>query len=256
MISKALGWLFGDRRQEPASGAKPPPESRIYAVGDIHGRADLLADLYAMIRADARSAPRRRVIVHLGDYIDRGLQSKEVVDLLLAPPLEGFESVCLKGNHEQVLMDFLADPRVGPHWLKYGGDATLSSYGVPVLELATGEIDCEAVRQACAQRLPPRHLAFFCALPASHAEGGYFFAHAGVRPKIALDQQSADDLMWIRHEFLKFTGSFGAVVVHGHHITSWPDMRSNRIGIDTGAYASGRLTCLVLEGEERRFLST
>lgn len=252
-----LGWLFGHRRQaEKMFTPLVPPESRIYAVGDIHGRADLLADLHDIIRADAKTAPARRVIVYLGDYVDRGLQSREVVDLLLKRPLEDFENVYLKGNHEAALLDFLTDSRIGPNWIQYGGGATLLSYRVGLSGLETGGTDFIAAQKEFTDHLPPSHLSFYRELSLTHVEGDYFFVHAGIRPGISIDQQSPEDLLWIRDDFLDFTGDFGCVVVHGHTITDRPEMRDNRIGIDTGAFATGRLTCLVLEGDKRRFLTT
>ena len=255
--SEMLGWIFGHRsKAEQKSTSKVPLESRIYAVGDIHGRADLLADIHEMIQADAETAPARRVIVYLGDYVDRGLHSREVVDLLLERRLSGFETVHLKGNHEAALLDFLTDSRIGPNWLQYGGGATLLSYRVGLSGAETGGVDFIAAQQEFSDRLPSSHLAFYRALGSTHVEGDYFFVHAGVRPGIALDKQSVDDLLWIRDDFLDYTGNFGCVVVHGHTITDRPEVRDNRIGIDTGAFATGRLTCLVLEGDERRFLTT
>ena len=255
--SNMLGWLFGRRSEtEQKSPPKVPRDSRIYAVGDIHGRADLLADLHGMIKADAKTAPARRVIVYLGDYVDRGLHSREVVDILLAHQLPGFETVHLKGNHEAALLDFLTDSRIGPNWLQYGGGATLLSYRVGLSGSETGGTDFIAAQQEFSHQLSPSHLTFYRSLGLTHAEGDYLFVHAGLRPSVPLDKQSADDLLWIRDDFLDFTGDFGCVVVHGHTITDRPDVRDNRIGIDTGAFATGRLTCLVLEGAERRFLTT
>lgn len=252
-----LGWIFGRRpRAENEFTFSVPPGSRIYAVGDIHGRADLLADLLSLIRADAVNAPARRVLIYLGDYVDRGLQSREVVDLLLDHPPIGFEVIHLKGNHEAALLDFLADCRIGPNWLQFGGGATLLSYHVGLSTAESGGTDFIAAQKEFAERLPPRHLEFYRHLALTHREGDYLFVHAGIRPRLPLVEQKADDLLWIRDEFLDFTGDFGCVVVHGHTITDQPEIRDNRIGIDTGAFATGRLTCLVLEETERRFLFT
>lgn len=252
-----MDWLRKYRRRpadEPA--AQVPPGSRVYAIGDIHGRADLLADLHGAILADAESAPERRVVVYLGDYVDRGLQSRMVVDMLVSDPLPGFERVHLKGNHEAALLDFLTDAEVGPGWMQYGGAATLMSYRASPPAGDASPSAFATAQQELAQRLPPEHLAFFRNLPLCHEEADYFFVHAGVRPGVALSEQSADDLIWIRNDFLDCKEAFGRIVVHGHTITEEPDVRRNRIGIDTGAFATGRLTCLVLEGTERRFLST
>ena len=252
-----LSWLFGHRPQaEQKIVSKVPLESRIYAVGDIHGRADLLADLHDMIQLDAKTAPQRRVIVYLGDYVDRGLHSREVVDLLLAPRFQGFEIVYLKGNHEAALLDFLTDSRIGPNWLQYGGGATLLSYRVGLSGAETGGTDFIAAQQEFSKQISSSHLAFYRNLKLTHVEGDYLFVHAGLRPGITLEKQSADDLLWIRDDFLDYTGDFGCIVVHGHTISESPEVRDNRIGIDTGAFATGRLICLVLEGNDRRFITT
>jgi serine/threonine protein phosphatase 1 len=252
-----MDWLRTFRRRPPAAPApQAPPGSRVYAIGDIHGRADLLAELHDAIRADAAGAPARRVVVYLGDYVDRGLQSRMVIDALLGDPLPGFERVHLKGNHEAALLDFLADASVGPGWMQYGGGATLTSYGASPPAADAAEAAYAAAQRELARCLPADHLAFLQSLPLCHEEADYFFVHAGVRPGVALHAQSADDLMWIRGEFLDCKEPFERIVVHGHTITDEPEVRPNRIGIDTGAFATGRLTCLVLEGMERRFLST
>jgi serine/threonine protein phosphatase 1 len=230
---------------------------RIYAVGDIHGRHDLLRGLHRLIAADAaQSAAERKRVVYLGDYIDRGLHSRDVIDILLDEPLEGFEGVYLLGNHEDFLLRFMDDPKIGPGWFMNGGGATLYSYGVRMLDRGT-EIDrLNNVRQQLRDNLPDRHLRFMRALEPWHSEGDYFFVHAGVRPGVPLEAQRDEDILWIRELFLDDTTDHGKIVVHGHSISAEPDVRSNRIGIDTGAYASGKLTCLVLEGSERRFLQT
>jgi serine/threonine protein phosphatase 1 len=252
-----INWLFGRRA---SSASKPahhvPSGSRIYAIGDIHGRADLLADLLELIKSDAENAPSRRVLVYLGDYVDRGLNSREVVEQLILKPLAGFEVVHIKGNHEAALLDFLVDARIGPNWLQFGGGATLLSYRVGLVATESGGTDFISAQQEFAERLPSSHLKFYRNLVLTHEEGDYVFVHAGVRPGIPLGEQKAEDLMWIRDEFLDYTGDFGKVVVHGHTITDEPEVCDNRIGIDTGAFATGRLTCLVLEGNERRFLFT
>ncbi len=229
---------------------------RLYAVGDIHGRADLLDVLHGLIRADAAGGPGRGAVVYLGDYIDRGSRSFEVVEMLIAEPLEGFEAVHLKGNHEDLLIKFLAGGSHGDSWLINGGMATLESYGIDFSFDTAGGDYLEALRRDLLRALPASHLDFYRALKPFHAEGDYFFAHAGVRPGVPLGEQDELDFMWIRHAFLAWRDDFPKMVVHGHSIDFDPQVRSNRIGIDTGAYRSGTLTCLVLEGEERRFLQT
>ncbi len=241
---------------------RPPPRlphgTKVYAVGDVHGRVDLLGDLHAGIAADlAASRPARSVIVYLGDYVDRGPDSSGVLDLLLDRKLPAEETVHLLGNHERILLEFLERPEVGANWLLYGGVETLASYGIefggiggiPATRLARA-------RDLLAERLPAHHLAFLAGLKTSHEEGDYFFAHAGVRPGVPLARQTEDDLIWIREEFLASSADHGKIVVHGHTIREQPEVKPNRIGIDTGAFWTGRLTALVLEGERVGFLET
>lgn len=241
----------------PARNASVPAGTRAYAIGDIHGRADLLEDMVKLIRADAERHPSaRRVAVFLGDFVDRGLESRQVIDLLLADPLPGFETVCLLGNHEHTMLEFLDDTMIGPAWLTYGGRETLYSYGVQ-LDRNLGEAERLAKAQADLRaRLPASHRDFLRGLAASHAEGDYLFVHAGIRPARPIEQQEISDLIWIREEFLRSKVDHGKIVVHGHSISDQPEERANRIGIDTGAYATGRLTCLVLAGTTRHFMQT
>jgi serine/threonine protein phosphatase 1 len=236
-----------------------PDGTVAYAVGDIHGRADLLARIHAAIAEDAaRRAAARPVVVYLGDYIDRGPASRQVLDALIAAPLAGFERIHLKGNHEDVLLRFLAGSLPnGRHWLRYGGGNALASYGLasPDPEHA-GPAELEALRRAFAACLPPQHLGFLRSLAALHREGGYLFVHAGIRPGVPLAAQAPGNLLWIRKRFLESDADHGAVVVHGHCVAPEPVIRANRIGIDTGAHASGRLTCVALEGGTCTLLQT
>ena len=235
-----------------------PAGTRLYAVGDIHGRADLLEALLQEIAEDAVRHPETgtKQLIYLGDYVDRGPASSAVIDMVLhdAPP--GFEVVPLMGNHEEMMLRFLEDIAVGRTWMMNGGDATLLSYGVEPPSMFAGTPRVHHAQQEFAERLPARHKRFLEGLAVSHVEGDYLFVHAGVRPGIALDQQRTEDLLWIRDEFLGSDRDFGKVVVHGHSITRDPEFRPNRIGIDTGAYRSNQLTCLVLEGTERTLLTT
>jgi diadenosine tetraphosphatase ApaH/serine/threonine PP2A family protein phosphatase len=252
--------MFGRPRpqQQPhAVAPEVPPGSRVYAVGDIHGRVDLLRALHRLIQEDAvRRQAARNVVVYLGDYIDRGGESPAVIDLLLDQPLRGFERVHLKGNHEDSLLRFLDDASIGVAWLLYGGAQTLQSYGVAPPRAIGASEDMVRAQSELKQKLPKRHRQFMAGLELIHAEGDYLFAHAGVRPGVPLDQQLEQDLLWIRDEFLLSDAEFGKIVVHGHTITLRPDVQPNRIGIDTGAFASGTLTCLVLEGTDVAFLQT
>ena len=235
-----------------------PPDLRLYAIGDIHGRLDLLSRLHHLIREDAgrRGGDATNRIVYLGDYVDRGFESRGVIDALLAP-MAGFERIFLMGNHEEAVLRFLEEPGFGPAWYAVGGDATLISYGVHLSrDLKTTEQRFLKARNDLAAQLPAEHLAFLRGLNLCHEVDPYFFVHAGVRPQRPLQRQTQEDMLWIRDEFLLWDGGFEKIVVHGHTPTDKPEIRKHRIGIDTGAYATNVLTCLVLEGEERRFLST
>lgn len=251
--------MFGLARHGRTEPAALPHGLRIYAVGDIHGRLDLLDRLLDDIAADADDAlGTMHYLVFLGDYVDRGPDAAGVIGRLAEGPPPGFGAVHLKGNHEAAMIRFLTDLRAGPSWLRFGGDATLHSYGLPAPDPADPlfAAHLQRVQERLCDVLPPRHRAFLAGLRTSLSIGGYLFVHAGIRPGVPVDAQQEDDLLWIREDFLDSAADHGPVVVHGHTITTSPDVRSNRIGIDTGAYATNRLTCLVLEGTERRFLST
>ena len=246
-------------RSRKAAIAPPeaPADTRVYAVGDIHGRADLLGRLHDRIREDAAtSSSSRKLIIYLGDYVDRGETSKGVIDLLLDEPLDGFETVFLKGNHEEMMLGFTENEGVGAMWLHNGGDATVYSYGVRLAVPSSMDHRYFEMQQALRERVPDRHLAFFNALELYHIEGGYLFVHAGVQPGIPIEKQTSQDLLWIRHEFIASRADHGHCVVHGHTISDEPEIRPNRIGIDTGAYYTNVLTCLVLEGTEQKIIQT
>lgn len=230
-----------------------PAGTRVYAIGDIHGCLDQLEDLHAAIEADARAHPsERRVVVYVGDYVDRGPDSRGVLGLLIEAPLPGFESVHLIGNHEAFMMQFLEDASVFKPWVMNGGDATLRSFGLS--PMGPGGDRATRLQQQLRESLSPPEWSFFRDLRDYHVEGDYFFAHAGVRPGVPLTDQDPYDLMWIREPFLSSTSDFGKVVVHGHTPYSEPDQHSNRVGIDTGAVYGGLLTALVLEDDKQRFI--
>ena len=225
-----------------------PNGQLLYAVGDIHGRLDLLRNLLQLIEDDAhaRSRATRRTLVFLGDYVDRGPDSGGVVADLIARAFQGFDTHFLKGNHEAILLNFLDDPLHLDHWLMNGGQATMDSYGVDTRTLVATRSGPETWRKAFAAALPEAHLLFFRTLKLSVTIGDYLFVHAGVRPGVPLAAQSEDDLVWIRRPFLDHAGSFGKVVVYGHTPGLLPVIKPNRIGIDTGAVFSDRLTALRL----------
>ena len=236
--------------------AVAPEGERIYAIGDVHGRADLLQPLLAhVLTAAARpGAPRVRV-VGLGDYIDRGPASREVLDLLAAlRTTRATACDLLMGNHEESLKRFLEDPALGSAWCGFGGRETLASYGIEAplrQDDATGWRDA---RDALDRALPDGHHALLDALQFSAEAGGYLFVHAGVRPGVPLDAQDPEDLLWIRDRFLRHRGVHERTVVHGHTPARAPHVDHRRIGVDTGAYATGVLTAVVLERDRRSFV--
>lgn len=260
-VERILGQADARNAQEPAAAGMAytdpmlPAGRRLYAIGDIHGRLDLLEELHGMIEADAAGFAGSKGVVYLGDYIDRGAQSKQVLDFLIEKPLAGFDCVYLLGNHEQTMLDFLAQPQAAAAWLSFGGQVCLLSYGVGLGRVQmTRQVDL--LRDELEQRLPHSHLEFLAACRLMHREGSYCFVHGGIRPGVALEEQVPEDLLWIREDFTRSTADHGCIVVHGHSISEDVEMRPNRIGIDTGAFYSGLLTALVLEGSEQRLLQT
>jgi serine/threonine protein phosphatase 1 len=228
---------------------------RVYAIGDIHGRADLLALLFAAIDADIAARPVKRALhVLIGDYVDRGPSSREVVDLILKR--RAFhELVALKGNHDIYPLKLIQRPETYDEWRALGGIETLMSYGLrPTLRMAGNE--SHELADLFRAALPPNHFDFFTQLKPSFSIGDFLFAHAGVRPGVPLDRQSEDDLLWIREEFLAYEANFGKVIVHGHTPVRKIECHPNRINIDTGAYATGRLSALVIEGSDLKMLQT
>jgi diadenosine tetraphosphatase ApaH/serine/threonine PP2A family protein phosphatase len=230
----------------------------LYAVGDIHGRPDLLRRLLELIELDAEvsSQAKKRTLVFLGDYVDRGPDSRGVVERLISGLPRGFDTHFLKGNHEAILLDFFAEPWRLDDWLLNGGEETMKSYGVDTERLARFGASPETWREAFAEALPEAHLRFFRNLELSVSFGDYLFVHAGVRPGVPLEAQAEADLIWIRAPFLNSAEPFGKIVVHGHTPGQDPVTRSNRIGIDTEAVFTGRLTALRLQDGSRDFLQT
>ena len=229
-------------------GRRPslPAGTRIYAVGDIHGRLDLLDELLGWIRTDIAQRPIARPIhVFVGDYIERGPASRETIDRLIEHRKEN-ECVFLKGNHELVAIKCLSDRSLFDDWMRLGGMETLASYGIPAHGLSNGRKIVE-LQAAFHRALPSAHFGFFRHLQLSFVCGDFFFAHAGVRPEVDLTRQRENDLLWIREEFLVSELDFGKIVVHGHTPTAEIEVGPNRINIDTGAFATGRLSCLVME---------
>ncbi|HLH97121.1 MAG TPA: metallophosphoesterase family protein [Xanthobacteraceae bacterium] len=221
--------------------------TRLYAIGDVHGRSDLLEQLLDRLEAHLAARPvPRPILIFLGDYIDRGPDSRRVIDQLIRLK-QRHEVVYLRGNHERCLMEFLRNPSILATWLRWGGLYTLRSYGLePKNYLDSGEQEGLARSLELILRASG-HFDFFDRLETSFTFGDFFFVHAGVRPGLPLDRQSETDLLEIRDVFLSSGSDFGKIVVHGHTPVPEPDIRANRINIDTGAFATGRLTCLVIE---------
>ncbi|WP_404712392.1 metallophosphoesterase family protein [Sphingomonas sp. MMS24-J13] len=246
--------LFG-RQQPTAPIAAIPPGCRVYAIGDVHGRLDLLDDLLDRIAVDDRDRPPADTqIIFLGDLIDRGPESRGVVDRAMAMAVGGINVRFLMGNHEEVLLAALKG-RQGAmrQFIRIGGGQTLHSYGITGSEYRDADFD-ELVELARA-RIPAEHVEFLAGFEDRIGIGDYLFVHAGIRPGIPLDKQRPSDLRWIREEFVGHAGNHGRIIVHGHTVTDHVEERPNRIGIDTGAFASGRLTALALEGSERWYLT-
>jgi serine/threonine protein phosphatase 1 len=227
---------------------------RLYVIGDIHGRVDLLDRMIKEIDRDLENSPTDSgLTVTIGDYVDRGPNSRSVVDRLAHNPFPT-EFIALRGNHDELFETFLQNPSVADAWRRLGGLETLHSYGVPIKDLMHGK-NYAAAAAALKASLPQAHLQFFASLRECLPAGNYFLCHAGVRPGIPLPQQYREDLLWIREPFLSSKSNFGKIIVHGHTPVQKPEVLANRINIDTGAYITGRLTCAVLEKKEVRFLS-
>ena len=236
-----------------AEGAK---NYRAYVVGDVHGRLDLLDELLDKVHDDLdRSPVKNAVLVFVGDLIDRGPQSAGVIERLRTYRRPGVKPIFLLGNHEEVMLRILdGDGSHIAQWLKFGGAQCLASYSLDPVSLARSS-EAEALA-AIRNSIPAEHSRFLHGFADSFRFGDYLIVHAGIRPGIGLEQQLQSDMRWIRQPFLTDDRDHGFVVVHGHTITDGIDERPNRIGIDTGAYASGVLTALVIEGADRWVIDT
>jgi serine/threonine protein phosphatase 1 len=227
-----------------------PPGQRIYAIGDIHGCLDRLVAMHELIAEDLTERPvDSAILVHVGDLVDRGPESAQVVDWLLAgPPVPVQRVVNLMGNHEHMMLAAMAsgDDEAAALWLHNGGADSLMSWGIPR----------SVAHKDWAARIPIAHLVFLRDLATHFQSGPYLFVHAGIRPGVPLDQQTRQDMLWIREPFLSSKLDHGFVVVHGHTPRREPTVRPNRIDIDTGAVIGGALTCAVLETDKLGFLST
>ena len=235
------------------TGRSLPDGLVVVAFGDIHGRNDLLTALYERA-ASALSVlkPERSVEIFLGDYVDRGSDSRAVVEWLLDAPPICDRRICLRGNHEAMLLAALDDAAFMPDWLRNGGLETMRSYGVPV----EADFRPAALQPAFQALFPARHRDFLAGLADKAVFGTYLFVHAGIMPGKPLAAQDPEDLIWIREPFLGSAADFGHIVVHGHTPVRGPELRRNRINLDTGAFHSGRLTCAILSGSDVDFLAT
>src|SRR5215210_7569868 len=247
--------MFGFSRSGTSSPSGPPGR-RAYVVGDIHGRLDLLDRLLEEIHREIGPHPQGEILlVFLGDLIDRGPNSAQVVERLRTYRHDGVRPVFILGNHEEVLLRILSGQTdLIASWLQYGGAQCLKSYGAE--PSAIGAMSEESALAAIKQAIPDEHVSFLRRFVDTCRFGDYLFVHAGIRPGIALEEQRQNDLRWIRDPFLRDETDHGFVVVHGHTISRGIDEQPNRIGIDTGAYHSGILTALVIDGSERRYLDT
>jgi serine/threonine protein phosphatase 1 len=247
-----LRQLFRARPDEPTHAV--PEGTRYYAIGDIHGRLDLFeAMIEAVERDDRASAAARTTVVLLGDLVDRGPDSAGVVERALRWQAER-RVVLLAGNHEEMFLDSFEDTGVLRHFLRHGGRQTVLSYGIPRERYETATYtELQGLLRAA---VPPAHLAFLASARDHLEAGDYLFVHAGITPEVPLEQQERHHLRWIREPFLEYAEPHPHMVVHGHTITDGIDARTNRLGIDTGAYRSGTLTALVLEGTTRRLMQT
>jgi serine/threonine protein phosphatase 1 len=231
-----------------AAPASLPPGRRVYAIGDIHGCDIQLGNLHEVIAEDlARRPVDAPLLLHIGDYVDRGADTAGVLRRLIAgSPIDRMPMVNLLGNHDDTMLHALSGDRpAATDWLFTGGRPALESYG----------IDPDSPRESWPENVPAEHMAFLRDLTLTHREGGYLFVHGGVRPGVPLEQQAREDLLRMRQPFLYSEMDFGAVVVHGHSPVKTPVVRHNRIAIDTGAVFGGKMTCLVLEDETLGFLT-
>jgi serine/threonine protein phosphatase 1 len=240
-------------KSRKARGPRLPDGLRFYVVADIHGSEKALLDVFARIDADiALNSASRLVQIFLGDYVDRGPNTREVLDRLITRA-RSYEIVMLRGNHEEIFLSFFTDPTVLSNWRQFGALPTLLSYGLrPTLNPTFDEQ--QMLSRQFGELVPSEHRILLQNLPSSFSCGDYFFVHAGIRPGIPLREQREEDLLWIREDFLLHEEKFEKFVIHGHTPVKGPEIRSNRINLDTGAYITGKLSCLVLEGEGWRFI--
>ncbi|MEK6638882.1 MAG: metallophosphoesterase family protein [Pseudomonadota bacterium] len=248
--------LFGIAKETPPCVWNAPAGQRIYAVGDIHGRRDLLDNLLSLIDADDEArGPAQTQLIFLGDLIDRGNDSRGVVERLIQLQKASGNVRLLTGNHEELLIRvYDGDKRATSLFHRVGGRETMLSYGMS--EADYDAVDLSELAELIPNHVPKAHIDFLTGFDDWIEAGDYLFVHAGIRPGLAIEEQETSDLRWIRRDFTEHRGAFSHMVIHGHTITEGVDEQPNRIGIDTGAFATGKLTAIGLEGSERWFLST
>jgi serine/threonine protein phosphatase 1 len=233
--------------------AAGPPGMRLYAIGDVHGRLDLLQEMHVQIgREIARDRPDDWRIIHVGDYVDRGPDSRGVISMLRRLVRDESRVVALGGNHDFGMVDFLGTADKDGLFALYGGRETALSYGVEA-DFSSSWLARQAA-DALLTAMPESHVDFLTTLPRSVAFGDFFFCHAGVRPGVPLAAQNPEDLIWIREKFLKWPHLHEKVIVHGHTPQAEPEIMPNRVNVDTGAYMSGVLTALAIDGKTKRVL--
>lgn len=248
----ASGTTFSSARQT----LSPAPDV-IYAIGDIHGCYDHLRQLEELVLEDAASIDGSKLMIILGDFVDRGPNSARVIDHLLAPPPEGFDRICLTGNHERMMLQYLHNPKSAAAWLDFGGRETLFSYGITPWSLDSATSSARKLQQLLQSHIPQEHIRFLHQLPVMVQTETHIFVHAGLRPGVPLSEQSDEDMLMIKSDFLDSSHDFEFMVVHGHSVVSQPQNLPNRINTDTGAYATGRLTAVRLTSNgEPQFLQT
>ncbi|WP_296746161.1 metallophosphoesterase [Mesorhizobium sp.] len=238
--------------------ARGPDSMRLYAIGDVHGRHDLLAAMHRRIESQLEYAPASDWrIIHLGDYVDRGPDSRSVLDFLIEARKRDPRNIMLAGNHDIGMLDFLANAEPDGLFMNYGGVQTAQSYGVDLVRDAQWFGKAEAIgrgHMTLVKAVPPGHIDFLRSLPFSVSFGDFFFCHAGIRPGVPLDRQNQHDLIWIRDAFHDHTGLYPKVIVHGHTPVPEAEVKANRVNVDTLAWQSGMLSALAINGGDKRII--
>ncbi|WP_312403275.1 metallophosphoesterase family protein [Rhizobium sp.] len=261
-MRKLIGWMKGRPMGQPSPPSRrridlgdEPASYPIYAIGDVHGCLKELQDAEARIAADIARTGRPGLIVLLGDYVDRGPSSYQVIEHLQKPSDLGLRRLALCGNHDDIFSKFIEEPELYSDWLSLGGEQTLISYGIDIHHLtARRKGRLTDLKGVLAEAIPVNHKQFLANLPICLKIGNIVFVHAGLRPRVGMEKQTDEDLMWIREPFLSQGPGQPLLVVHGHTPQPTPDIGMGRIGIDTGAYYSGKLTVLKIDGSQKAFV--